>query len=548
MGIIMRAGRFILFWLLVPVWLVTLFGIGFIVYGAYFTITTDMETGFDWQDALIILVIIAGFVWSNRCLLAYSRVQKKRWSRGIGMVHSKDALSVRSIFGRLTVGLLVAGIALPFLYDLKAWEAGVDWLSRRLWFWAFLSGVAWMVVPEVYLRSELFRKIWRFGREAVRLVPWRWLGQTRVAVGIVLLLAVFVSGRYVEGLREKSRETQSRLAAAEKQIELIEGKLGGADKIGCSGEKSAEKVMRSVVRIVGGESEGSGFAIQYGGLVLTNFHVIEFESNPKVVLPDNTFSTGQVIMADKNADLAIISIDKDLPVVPWGNPREMNPAEELLAIGYSLGGQLSGAASVSKGSLSGMRRSKDVGLDYIQTDITLNHGQSGGPMINVCGEVVGVNTAGLAGLGMAISSDSIKQKWMEMSASEDPLRDVEKITFEPDKSSLEAVRAFYNYLKARQLEKAFDLLSENFTEGHGFDYWKQGYETLLDTTVVKIEDDAEIENRVNVKLTTKDFVNDEIVYKYFEGYWDVKEVEGRWLLWDPEIKEIEDPDYFWWYD
>ena len=326
----------------------------------------------------------------------------------------------------------------------------------------------------------------------------------------------------------------------------IENKLGGSAKIACNEKESIEKVRQSVVRIVGGESEGSGFAIK-NGLILTNFHVIEFEPSPKVVLPDNTFETAEVVMADKNADLAIIKISRELPVVSWGKPEELDPAQELLAIGFPLGGQLSGESSVNKGSLSGRRRSKDVGVEYLQTDATLTPGVSGGPMINECGEVVGVNTSGLSGLGIAISSDSVKQKWLEMATAEDPLADVERIEFKPDESPLEAVKAFYNYLKARKLEKAFDLLSDNFKNGYDFDDWKQGYEPLLDTTVIKIVDDAEVENRVLVKLSTKDLVEDEIVYKYFEGYWDVRDVDGKWLLWDPEIFEMV-PDWMWFYE
>jgi len=340
----------------------------------------------------------------------------------------------------------------------------------------------------------------------------------------------------------------NRINTIDKRLERIEAKLGGSKKITCNEKESIEKVRQSIVRIIGGESEGSGFAIKSGGLILTNFHVIEFEPSPKVVLPDNTFQTAEVIMADKNADLAIVKIDRDLPTISWGNPQELDPAEELLAIGFPLGGQLSGEASVNKGSLSGRRRSKDVGVEYLQTDATLTPGVSGGAMINVCGEVVGINTAGLSGLGLAISADSIKQKWLEMATAKDSLKDVQRIAFDPDKSPLEAVRAFYNYLKARKLEKAFDLLSDNFKKGYNFDYWKSGYEPLLDTTVIKIEDDNDKKDRVTIKLSTKDLVDDEIVYKYFEGFWDVKDVDGKWLLWDPEIKEVKDPDFIWFYE
>src|SRR3989344_3823983 len=180
-------------------------------------------------------------------------------------------------------------------------------------------------------------------------------------IAIILIVVVVVY------IRSQINEFGTRL-------DRIESKLGGSEKIGCREKDSIEKVRRSVVRIIGGESEGSGFAISPGGLILTNFHVIEFEPSPKVVLPDNTFETAEVQMVDKNADLAIIKISKDLPVISWGEPSELDPAEELLAIGFPLGGQLSGEASVNKGSLSGRRRSKDVGIEYLQTDATLTGG------------------------------------------------------------------------------------------------------------------------------------------------------------------------------
>jgi len=177
-------------------------------------------------------------------------------------------------------------------------------------------------------------------------------------------------------------------------------------------------------------------------------------------------------------------------------------------------------------------------------------GISGGPMVNICGEVVGINTSGLllGGMGMAISSDSIKEKCHQMTISKDPCKDVRKTVFEPNKNALEAVRAFYNYLKARRLEKAFELLSDNFVRGYSFEQWAWGYRPLLDTSIVMINLDKKIINRIKVKLSTKDLVDDEIVYKYFEGYWDVRQINGRWLLWDPEIREVKDPEPDWFID
>ncbi len=357
-----------------------------------------------------------------------------------------------------------------------------------------------------------------------------------IGINILLLILLLASAYFGNGQVQKLNA----------RLEAVENKLGGTKKITCSETVSVNKLRPSVVRVVGGEGEGSGFSVGKG-LILTNFHVIEFEPSPKVIFLDNAFETAEIIMANKNADLAILKIEKDLPIISWGNPLDLQPAEELLMMGYPFGGDLSGEATLKKGYLSGSRYSKDAGINYVQTDATINPGMSGGPMINVCGEVVGINTLGTGGLGLAISSTSIKEKWLEMSSSKDSLKDIKRISFD-DTSAEFAVATFYNYLKVRKLEKAFELLSDNFKKGHGFDYWKGGYENLLDTTVIKIEEDKDKKDRVNIKLSTKDLIDEEIVYKYFEGYWDVKENKGKWQLWEPKIKEVENPSFMWFYE
>jgi len=334
------------------------------------------------------------------------------------------------------------------------------------------------------------------------------------------------------------------------RIQKIENKLGGPGKIACTEKKTIERVRRSVVRIVGGESEGSGFAICKDGFILTNFHVIESEPSPKVILSDGTFETGQVIMADKDSDLAFIKISKGLPLLILARLDEINPAEEVFSIGYPLGGDLPGEASVIRGSFSRFIKDKKNGVKYIATDMTFISGISGGPMVNIYGEVIGINTIGLSsgGLAMAISADSIIEKYSDMQFAQDPLKDVKKIVFEPNKNALEVVRCFYNYLKARRLETAFGLLSDNFLKGGSFKQWSYGYRPLLDTTIILIKPDRQIVNRVNIKLSTKDLVGDEIICKYFEGYWDVRRVCGKWLLWKPKIREVESPGKYWFLD
>ena len=331
------------------------------------------------------------------------------------------------------------------------------------------------------------------------------------------------------------------------RLEKIENKLGGANRLGCNEKDTIEMVRQSVVRVVGGESEGSGFAIQKGGIILTNFHVIDSEPNPKVVFPDNTFETAQVIMADKDADLAVIKVNTDVPALRLVRPGSVSAAEQVFAIGYPLGGDLPGESSVVRGSFSRVAKDKKNGVQYLQANMTMIPGISGGPMVNICGEVVGVNTAGLllGGMGIAITADSVKEKWRTMAESKDPLKDVKKTIFKANESPLEAVRAFYNYLKARRLEKSFELLSDNFVRGYSFEQWSWGYKPNLDTSVVWIKADKKIAQRINIKLSTKDLIDDEIVYKFFEGYWDVRQIDGKWLLWNPRIREVKEPGETW---
>lgn len=364
---------------------------------------------------------------------------------------------------------------------------------------------------------------------------------------LYLLIIIFIF--FLFSQNQKINKLTDRLRIVEeKRLKIIEDKFGGEKNLKCNESETVKIVRNSVVRIIGGEGEGSGFVVNNNGYILTNFHVIEFEPAPKVMFVDNTFELGEILYADKNADLAILQVTKKIPSINWSNSDYVDPAQEILSFGYPFGGVMGGEATVKKGYLSGKRTIQDQGLEFLQTDATLNPGMSGGPMTTVCGDFVGVNTLGTAGIGMAISSNSFKQKYLEMIASKEPLKDIKRIEFNPNGSPLETVTAFYNYIKIRKLDKAYVLLTDNFLKGGTFDQWKKGYASNMDTSVLKIENDLEKENVVKVKLTTKDLVKDQIIYKYFEGTWEVKEIDGNLKLWQPQIKEVEKPDWVWFYE
>ncbi len=157
---------------------------------------------------------------------------------------------------------------------------------------------------------------------------------------------------------------------------------------------------------------GSGFIIDPSGLIVTNYHVVDGAYEISVTLSDGTVLPGKLLHASRIADLAIVQVQADHKLTPveWGDSTKLRVGDEVFAIGNPLGIGM----SVSGGIVSGLNRDvQDLPYDdYIQTDAAINHGNSGGPLFDMEGRVVGVNTAlvspteASAGLGLAIPSDS----------------------------------------------------------------------------------------------------------------------------------------------
>ena len=159
---------------------------------------------------------------------------------------------------------------------------------------------------------------------------------------------------------------------------------------------------------------GSGVVVSSEGLIVTNNHVIDGADEIKVIFPDKREYQAKLIGADKPSDLAFIKIEgKNLPHLPLGNSSKLRLAEWVLAIGNPFGvGQ-----TVTLGIVSAKGRS-NVGIidyeDFIQTDAAINPGNSGGALVNLQGELVGINTAILSksgaadGIGFAVPSNMVK--------------------------------------------------------------------------------------------------------------------------------------------
>ena len=162
-------------------------------------------------------------------------------------------------------------------------------------------------------------------------------------------------------------------------------------------------------------SLGSGFIIDPSGLVVTNAHVIEEADNIEVTLPDGTNLKAKLIGKDLKTDLALLKVEsqKALPHVQFGDSDKMRVGDWVIAIGnpFGLGG------SVTLGIVSARNRDINSGAydDFIQTDAAINRGNSGGPLFDINGNVVGVNTAiispsgGSIGIGFAVPANTVVQ-------------------------------------------------------------------------------------------------------------------------------------------
>lgn len=155
---------------------------------------------------------------------------------------------------------------------------------------------------------------------------------------------------------------------------------------------------------------GSGFIVSPDGLILTNAHVIANASEVVVKLTDRREYRARVLGSDRRTDIAVLKIDANhLPTVAIGNPADLRVGEWVLAIGSPFGFENTVTAGVV--SAKGRSLPDDSAVPFIQTDAAVNPGNSGGPLFNARGEVVGINaqiysrTGGFQGLSFAIPID-----------------------------------------------------------------------------------------------------------------------------------------------
>jgi len=215
--------------------------------------------------------------------------------------------------------------------------------------------------------------------------------------------------KYDELYQENFREITSVLT---QQQEEFEQEITLLKSPALKGDFShlIEQSTSSIGTVRAGNSLGTYFIVRKDGYLVTNNHVVEGSSNEISVLTyDRKVVPAELINSDSVKDLVLLKIPGNYDALPLADSSKVKVGEKVIAIGNPLGLSF----TVTEGIVSAVGRTGPNGLSrYIQTDVSLNPGNSGGPLISTQGEVIGINNfkiGGSEGLGFALESDAVRE-------------------------------------------------------------------------------------------------------------------------------------------
>lgn len=308
--------------------------------------------------------------------------------------------------------------------------------------------------------------------------------------------------------------------------------------IPCSSQELVSAI-EGVVKVDGDEGGGSGFVID-SKHIITNNHVVLDNPNLKVSDKDGKSHKAHIYSTITLKDLALIELEDEIsaPQLKWSN-KDALLGEDVYAVGFPRDLSDSLSKSITKGIVSSFTRDPYDNRLYIQTDAALNPGNSGGPLLNQCGKVIGINTSSMldmAGINFALIGNEARDSVNKMFESGKD-RNGEEIAKEYPNDPAEVVSRYYINLARGNFENAYNFFSTKRKSKLPKDNWIKG---ISDATLMINLKSAETTSVTssNVNFLATEYKDGKIQTNEFKGEWNFIYEGGLLRMNDSNIKQI----------
>jgi hypothetical protein len=265
---------------------------------------------------------------------------------------------------------------------------------------------------------------------------------------------------------------------------------------------------------------------------------VSFNPNLRVLDYGKSALAVRVLATDSVRDLAILEYTGESKYFLVWRKKPVKIINEVYALGFPYNAK---DISITKGIVSSFSRDDYDDREYIQTDAAFNPGNSGGPLVDECGRVIGINTMTIwnsENIGFATKASQIEKRIEEMVES-GRKASPEEIAKSYPNEQIEVVAKYYDTLGQGILDEAYDFYSQKRQEDMPFENWKEGFGNTTFIRIKKIASGAE-DNTVEVNFITTDFGEEfgDYITKEFSGVWVLSRENGLWKLNESDIKEI----------
>ncbi len=310
----------------------------------------------------------------------------------------------------------------------------------------------------------------------------------------------------------------------------------GLGEIFC-GKQDIIKAIDGVVRIEGENASGSGFWVGQD-IILTNNHVISFNRDFKIITSDGIPYVSKVLATDSVRDLALIKVSGGPDKILKWRERPIELLNEVYVVGYPYNGK---QISVTKGIVSGITQDEYDDREYIQTDAAFNAGNSGGPLVDECGRVVGLNTMIIwnsENMGFATKAAQVED-WIKGMLEKSEYASPEERAIGYPNDQAEVVAQYYDTLSQGQFEEAYAFYSQARKARLPFENWKKG---ISHTYFIRLKNFYVVDypDVVYASFIATEYSPDwvDLKTREFNGEWTLVRENGLWKMDGSNIAEV----------